>query len=319
MRAALAKLIACALFLCASRAQADPRAAQLFDDGLEALKRGDYQVACPALARSYELEPLVGALFTLAECEARAGRVLSASRHFQRFVTEVKKLPAAERQRQRERTAFAAKTIERLSAQVPTLTIVVRARLPAKTTVTLGGVVVSAEQLNKPLRLDPGEQRIVVRSADGAETSTSVVLEPSTAEKIALRLPKSLEAKTRPTPGAARPENDDPPSSMSPLRIGGIVALALGGSALTVGLAAGGVLLSRKDTIVDNCPGGVCNDEGFAAAEDVPVYNVMATAGVSIGAAAIVSGAILLGVDAATGDENEPVVRAHATGLEVRW
>jgi hypothetical protein len=105
---------------------------------------------------------------------------------------------------------------------------------------------------------------------------------------------------------------------MSGLQIGGIVALAFGGSALAVGFAAGGVLLSRRDAIQDNCPAGVCNDEGFAAAEDVPLYNGLATGGVVIGAAAVISGAILLGVGStATGESG--TVRGQGTKLEVRW
>ncbi len=60
-----------ALALCAlampARAKPSSDAEALFESGLREMRAGNYALGCPRLAESYQLEPLAGALFTLAE------------------------------------------------------------------------------------------------------------------------------------------------------------------------------------------------------------------------------------------------------------
>src|SRR5258708_11443534 len=69
----------------------------LFRNGLDEMRAGRYEVACPMLAKSYQLDPLPGALFTEADCEAAWGKVATAIEHYQAFVNSLTTMPADRR------------------------------------------------------------------------------------------------------------------------------------------------------------------------------------------------------------------------------
>ena len=63
----------------ATAAAQDLAAAEaLFSKGLADMEAGRYDAACPAIGESYRLDPRGGTLFTLAECEAKAGKIATA-------------------------------------------------------------------------------------------------------------------------------------------------------------------------------------------------------------------------------------------------
>src|SRR5260370_26599246 len=76
---------------------ASAEADTLFRSGLEEMRAGRYEVACPMLAKSYQLDPLPGALFTEADCEAAWGKVATAIEHYQAFVNSLTTMPADRR------------------------------------------------------------------------------------------------------------------------------------------------------------------------------------------------------------------------------
>jgi hypothetical protein len=62
----------------------DPVAAQIaFDEAKRAMTLGDLGKARMLFLRSYRLDPVAGALLSLADCEERLGRRDDAIRHFQ--------------------------------------------------------------------------------------------------------------------------------------------------------------------------------------------------------------------------------------------
>jgi hypothetical protein len=65
-------------------AKADVDAAdRLYTAAKAAMDRGDLEVACPKFAESQRLDPAVGTLLNLGECEARSGKLAAALSHFQ--------------------------------------------------------------------------------------------------------------------------------------------------------------------------------------------------------------------------------------------
>src|SRR5688572_10698415 len=58
-------------------------AQELFDKGLADMKAGNYESGCPALEESFRQDPQPGALFTLATCESRRGRLATGMKHFE--------------------------------------------------------------------------------------------------------------------------------------------------------------------------------------------------------------------------------------------
>src|SRR3954454_5915906 len=76
----------------------DPAAAEwLFREGRTLMKKRDFLGACPKLEESLRLDPAVGTLMNLAECEERIGRTASA---WQRWGAAADELPARDRRRQ---------------------------------------------------------------------------------------------------------------------------------------------------------------------------------------------------------------------------
>jgi hypothetical protein len=65
-----------------AQAESSSTAETLFREGREAVKRGDYAVACPKFAESQRLDPANGTLLNLALCEEGWGQVSEARRHF---------------------------------------------------------------------------------------------------------------------------------------------------------------------------------------------------------------------------------------------
>src|SRR5687768_9416479 len=102
---------ACALLLVLSLSGSvwgqSSEAEQQYRRGLSAFQAGDYVTACRALAESYRLEPLPGALFTLATCEMRGGKIAAAAARYSEFLTLIESLPPEQRAAQEERRIVA--------------------------------------------------------------------------------------------------------------------------------------------------------------------------------------------------------------------
>src|SRR5690242_9942096 len=80
-------------------------AAAQFDRGLAEMKAGHYDIACPALAESQRLDPRPGTLFTLAECESRAGRIATAVAHYEDYLARFAKMTPDQKRGQHGREA----------------------------------------------------------------------------------------------------------------------------------------------------------------------------------------------------------------------
>jgi hypothetical protein len=107
-----------ALVWCASAgAQTESSEAEtLFREGREAVKRGDYAVACPKFEESQRLEPANGTLLNLALCEEGWGRAAEASVHFE----EVLRAPDLDDQRRAIAMEHAAALARNAEKPVPT-------------------------------------------------------------------------------------------------------------------------------------------------------------------------------------------------------
>ena len=129
-------------FACASAiplpalAQDAAAAAALYDRGLSDMLAGKLSSACPALAESYRLDPLPGALFTLAECEGKAGRCATAVARYDEYLATYARLPAKEKAGQKGRNKLAEAARRKLLPNVPTVTIRLPASAPEGTRVT---------------------------------------------------------------------------------------------------------------------------------------------------------------------------------------
>src|SRR4051812_38383125 len=80
MRACLA--LGPMLFAGSAWAQEDAAAEALFNKGPSEMEAARYETACPTIKESQRLDPRMGTLFPLAECEAKGGMIASAVAHY---------------------------------------------------------------------------------------------------------------------------------------------------------------------------------------------------------------------------------------------
>lgn len=146
----------------ASAKEEPSRAQELFDQGLKDMLAGKYETGCPALEESYELDPAPGALFTLAECEAKWGHDGRALELYEDYVDEYDAMSTEEQKGQGERPDIARKQIDKLSDKTGRVVIDVPSSAPAGTAVEIDGRRVDAEDYGEPKPVDPGTHTVTV-------------------------------------------------------------------------------------------------------------------------------------------------------------
>jgi hypothetical protein len=206
-------------------------AESLFQRGVELVAEGKIEEACRKFEASQELDSALGTMLHLGDCYERAGRTGSAWALFR----EARSLAGATGQSERERVAT-----ERVNALEPRLSYVVIDVAPqAGLVLRLNGTVIPRASFGAPLPVDPGEQRVEA-TAPGARSYRVRVLVPTGPSKVTFRVPRLEPARTkaREPVTAVAPAEDPAMARGRAQRVGGYVALGVGGAAL----AAGGVL-----------------------------------------------------------------------------
>lgn len=306
-------LIAGVLALAVARpaaAQSDNKALaeQLFTQGKDLSKAGDWAAACPKFEASLRYDPALGTRLNLATCYEKVGKLASAWALYKESVDLARKAGDDKRR------AFAAKQVTALEPRLPRLTIVAPAAAPSGLVVTRGGTTVDAALFGAPTFVDPGEHEIVA-SAPGYEpwTGTIVVLEGKTQSitvpDLTLAKPEPDGDKDLVEPDLPPPDGDGP-DGPGPVRgpegggggsrklIGMVTAgggLLLIGAGLYFGNSASGSYADAKDA----CGGDlVCDNaddlsRSEALVDDARSAATKSTILTGVGAAALVGGVIL--------------------------
>lgn len=292
----LAAFLVAVLTALPSAAQESPTADELFQKGREAAKRGDQAAACAFFGDSYALDPAVGTLFNLAYCEETLGRVATAWTHYK---TLEERVPANDARLQAIRERLLA-----LEPRLPKLSLTLSSACPPDTKVFSDGKEIPADQLGKPMLIDPGRHNIEVQ-APGRETAS---------EPVIVRESETRELVLEPG-GIASPEPKPPPPIQSPKRAPvvrkpartpsapttstqksiGWGLLGLGAAGFVTTAVAAGFVLDRKATVNDECPPNLaCSEEGKNAANSGKVWSTVGTVAFIVGAAAGGAGTYLI-------------------------
>jgi hypothetical protein len=132
----------------------DPVAAEvLFQEGRRLLKAGDVFSAREKLIESLRLDPAVGTLANLAECEETLGRTASAWQRWRQAADQM----SSRDPRRRQALARAA----RLEKIVPRLRITVASGAPASIRVERDGVRLGEATFGVSMPIDPGHHVVV--------------------------------------------------------------------------------------------------------------------------------------------------------------
>lgn len=277
-----------------------------FERGLQEMEAGRFGTGCPLLAESYRLEPLPGALFTLAECERKWGKVASAAAHYQDYLTVFSSMTSDQKTTQVGRDKVAAEALGVVQKEVPRLRLDL-SRSATGAVVDLDGARLGTPSLGVWLPLDPGVHVIRVRSEDGRTATRRVELVTRDRKRLALSLPaqKPDSGPRKPTRGSSVERPSAGPWAP--------IAFGVGGAGLILGTVAGILMLREKPTVEDNCEDNVCTREGKQAADRAQRAGLFSTIGFGV---AIVGGAAGV-VLTATAPEKAPERQARKLGWTV--
>ena len=285
-RLSLAAALGCVLLARAGIAE-ESEAENLFKEGLEAMRAGNYEAACPKIRESHRLDPLPGVLFTLAECEAAAGRSASAIQLYQEFVTSLTSLSSDRRDQFDERRRLALDKVTALSALAPEITVDVAPGAPSDLVVKRNDVVIESSAYGVGKKVDQGdyvvsaelkgkpvwERRFKLQERDRARIEVPWPIPKSGAEEEPVKI----------TP-APPPAPEEPKSKPLP-RTWMYVSGGIGAAGLATGVVAGLIAMGKKGDIEDNCPNRQCNAVGKDAVDSGQSAAMVSSIGFAVGIA----------------------------------
>lgn len=304
-----------------ARAEPDPTAAQLFDQGDALEAEGKYVAACPLFERSFNLNHATGAELRLADCDEHIGKLVLAWQLFDAAQAEWTRTGDS-------RGTFARQRRDALAARVALVELVLVDPLPAGLAVTLAGKPVAAAAPRTRAAVDPGSLSIVV-SAPGhlafQRTVTATVGEQLTVAVPALEpAPATATPPIAPPPPAATSTMPTPAPQQGPrsshARV--VTSLVVAGASLASLAVAGGLSLAAYDlyhTTIDSsdCMGPSsaprCNSSGVRSIASATTEADTATVFAIVGAA----GAVAAGVLYFTRPRDHVVVAPTATPSSV--
>jgi hypothetical protein len=287
--------------LLSSVAQAQPRDAAaaevLFRQGREAADQGDFGTACDKFKESNRLDPAVGTVFNIADCEERLGRLATAWTLFQEVTQRL--APSDERH------AIATKRASALEPRLPRLTIKLSASAPPGIVIERDGVVLGAASLDNSLPVDPGPHEVVVRATGRSPGVFRVALREGEARAVEVTAGAPLES-------GGGGSHDQIPDRTEPggNRTLGFVLGGLGIAGIAVGTVAGVMVLDRKSTADEQCPDKHCNEQGFDAVVSGRTLGVVSTTGFIVGGIGLAAGAYFI---LSSGSGEKPASTVSAT------
>jgi hypothetical protein len=258
-------------------------AAELFQQGRQALLDGRLEVACSQLAESQRLDPKVGTLINLAQCEERTGKLARALQRWDDAGTLAQQ--TADR-----RADFVAQQRAALGPRVPRLSIRARdlAGEGVRIIVDEGAQRIVAD-LGGPIAIDPGAHVVKVTQPGHSDASFPVT--------IAEGASKEVEIHAGPIVEAVGPVVPAPPAA-APIQWGGTqhilayVAAGLGVVSLSVGAVFGAQAISARND--PNCSNGVCSTQADAQTQRDGVTAGNVATGLVIAGGALVAGGVVL-------------------------
>jgi hypothetical protein len=227
-----------------------------FDEGRNAMKRGDYVSACVKFAQSQDLDPSLGTLLNLSVCEERQGHLLRASALLERFLETAG--PADGRR------PSAEQLFHRIEARLSRLVVLTALSGAAEVRLNVDGEV-QRFTAGDSLTLDPGRHELELSAVGYATERVTLVLAEGEVRHLSVALhalppappsPRSLA----PTPHVSLHVKQGKPP---------LFYIGLGASVAGVLTIAGSAVLiaHERSTVHDHCIDKACDQAGLAAGE----------------------------------------------------
>ncbi len=257
----------------------------LFREGRALSDAGDTGGACAKFRESNRLDPAVGTLFNLADCEERLGHLAQA---WTLFDEVAQRLPEADKRR-----APAAARAKALEPRLPKLRVRLAATAPEGSRVARDGVELGSASLGTPLPLDPGSHVVVASAPGHADREFRVLLREREYQTLEVQPgPPELAAEPVASQPSVAPAPPRPPQASSTL--GYVIAGAGVAGFVTAGIA-GAFVLQARGVVNEHCDAAKrCDAQGLDAAENGKLLGIVTTAGLVVGAAGVGAGLYLV-------------------------
>lgn len=273
-------------------AQPATPAIELFKQGRALAKAGKHAEACEKFQKSLEIDPQLGTLFNIAQCEEKIGKLASALAAYREV---------ADKDTNAQRKALAAEDQNKLAPRVPKLVVQIQSP-PAGLSITLdgptGGKPIDA---NTPIDVDFGDYNVIARANGYRELSSTVKVDTEGETKtvpLALALVHAEEPTPAPQPTPVATVTATGPAPHSNRKLYGVIGTIAGGVILATGGAFGAIAHSDWNTALADCGGSThcantadaskANSDGSSASSAGNLSTVLVIAGGAIAATGIV-------------------------------
>lgn len=268
-------------------------AESLFDEGRKLLDDGKLEEACAKLDASNRLDPAVGTLLNLGDCNERRGRIATAWSNYRAAGS------LALTRGDAARAEFARKRSEAVQSRLSTLTVVVTTPEPGLR-VTRDGVLVEDAALGAALPIDPGTH-VIEAQAPGKKTWTSkVTVAPGAPSSASVKI-EPLVTETAPTTPTASPTARAAPAGPpgeggnNLLRTLGFVGVGVGAAAIGAGVYFALRARSLWSDGQPHCDASYrCDDVGFMLNHDARRSGDFATATLTAGLVVAAAGTLAI-------------------------
>lgn len=295
-----------ALVLLAPEVRADKKATAeaLYEQGKAMLRDGNYAEACAKFAASHEVDPSMGALLHLADCQEKRQQLASAWATWREAI-------AFSARTQDNRRKIAEDKAKSLEARLPRIVFAAQNQPPGLQ-VRHNGEPVSLASFGVPLPVNPGEQKVeAVAPKKKAYLGIFTVQEGQTLTVQIPALQDEESGAATPGPSSSAASSPGlPPTSSAPVAPATTPAPAASPEGLnrrTIGLALGAVGVvgvgvgtyfglqarSKWQDSRPRCEGSRCDHEGALLAQDAQSSGNLSTISFALGAAALGAGAYL--------------------------
>ncbi|MFO8070294.1 MAG: PEGA domain-containing protein [Polyangia bacterium] len=275
----------------------DQSARAQFELGIELYESGKHDEAAVAFSRAYELRPSYKILYNIAQTENERGEYVLALDAYRRYLAD-----GGERINKRRRSNVLGE-IERLEGLVGE--IIVRSDVDGAH-VFVDDRRVGETPLAEPIRVNLGDRELVVRLEADEIHRELVTVAGGKIVDVEVAVPTETAAV------------EDGSAGDSGGRLWTWISFGAAGAAAITGGVLGGVALSQRRAIEDDCVGGHC-PAGLADDGDrVRGLSVGADVAFGVAAAAAAAGVVLFFVEPGLGEESEDEPPASEEPVSVR-
>jgi hypothetical protein len=260
----------------------------MFELGRQAATQGQYSTACNLFKESYRLDPAVGTLINLGDCEEHLGHPREALAWYEKAFSRLSVTD--------DRMTLVQQRIQAVEKLGARLEIRAGKGAPPETKVTLDGELVDAAHMKTSILLPPGNHVVVATAVGYRGSRQGVSLKEGEARSLQVWPGPPLEEAV-PTFVEAAPDTGrrDREAQASTWRTVGWGAGAAGLASLWVGSVTGLFALDRESIRSKNCTAdNVCNQTGVDAASSGRTLATVSTVTMIAGGVALGVGAYLV-------------------------